>query len=81
MWWPRKPQPPITRTEVESLVEGSVWDDMMVTVFWCDWMGKEEGNGLELVSEGVGEDLNERLLGFFSPRKLEDYVGLGLSSR
>lgn len=53
----------------------------MVTVFWCDWMGKEEGNGLELVSEGVGEDLNERLLGFFSPRKLEDYVGLGLSSR
>ena len=30
MWWPRKPQPPITRTEVESL--GGEWVVAMILV-------------------------------------------------
>ena len=47
MWWPKKPQPPITRTEVEILVGVCVVD--MVLMFlennWCvdDWRSEVEG--------------------------------------
>ena len=43
MWWPRKPQPPVTRTEPRDL--GGFWAVMVVwwwgyTVRWCrDRMG------------------------------------------
>ena len=48
MWWPRKPQPPITRTDVESL--GGGWVVAMILVFsesnWCGdnwrWEVKDE---------------------------------------
>lgn len=47
MWWPRKPQPPITRTEVESL--GGGWVVAMICVFsesnWCgdNWIWEVGG--------------------------------------